>query len=127
MIVVDASALLALLHRESGWEVVAHAVAKDSATLSAVNYAEVVQKAAQHGFAAENVDSALEALGITVSPFGRLDARLAASFYRHRSNLSLGDRVCLALARSLSSPAFTADRAWQRWAEELGVDVRVIR
>jgi PIN domain nuclease of toxin-antitoxin system len=127
VIVVDASALLALLHRESGWEVVAHAVAKDSATLSAVNYAEVVQKAAQHGFAAENVDSALEALGITVSPFGRLDARLAASFYRHRSNLSLGDRVCLALARSLSSPAFTADRAWQRWAEELGVDVRVIR
>jgi PIN domain nuclease of toxin-antitoxin system len=100
---------------------------QDSATLSAVNYAEVVQKAAQHGFAAENVDSALEALGITVSPFGRLDARLAASFYRHRSNLSLGDRVCLALARSLSSPAFTADRAWQRWAEELGVDVRVIR
>jgi PIN domain nuclease of toxin-antitoxin system len=127
VIVVDASALLALLHRESGWEVVAHAVAKDSATLSAVNYAEVVQKAAQHGFAAENVDSALEALGITVSPFGRLDARLAASFHRHRSNLSLGDRVCLALARSLSSPAFTADRAWQRWAEELGVDVRVIR
>lgn len=53
MIVLDASALLALLHRESGWEVVAHAVAKDSATLSAVNYAEVVQKAAQHGFAAK--------------------------------------------------------------------------
>lgn len=127
MIVLDASALLALLHREVGWEVVARAAATDTATLSAVNYAEVVQKAAQHGLAAENVDAALEALDVTVSPFGRLDARLAASFYRHRSNLSLGDRVCLALARSLSSPAFTADRAWQRWAEELGVDVRVIR
>lgn len=127
MIVLDASALLALLHREAGWEVVAQAVAADSATISAVNYAEVIQKAAQHGLAAEDVDTALEALGITVGPFGRLDARLAASFYRHRSNLSLGDRVCLALARSLSSPAFTADRAWQRWAEELGVDVRVIR
>jgi len=70
---------------------------------------------------------ALEALDVTVSPFGRLDARLAASFYRHRSNLGLGDRVCLALSRSLSKPAFTADRAWQQWAEELGVDVRVIR
>ena len=127
MIVLDASALLALLHREAGWEVVAEAAAQDSATVSAVNYAEVIQKAAQHGLAAEDVDTALEALGITVGPFGRLDARLAASFYRHRSNLSLGDRVCLALARSLSSPAFTADRAWQRWAEQLGVDVRVIR
>ena len=127
MIVLDASALLALLHREAGWEVVAGAAATESATTSAVNYAELIQKAAQHGLAAEHVDAALEALGITVSSFGRLDARLAASFYRHRSNLSLGDRVCLALARSLSSPAFTADRAWQRWGEELGVDVRVIR
>jgi PIN domain nuclease of toxin-antitoxin system len=115
------------LHRESGWEVVAQAAAKESATVSAVNYAEVVQKATQHGLVAEDVDAALEALDVTVSPFGRLDARLAASFYRYRSNLSLGDRVCLALARSLSSPAFTADRAWQRWAEEFGVDVRVIR
>src|SRR3954453_4383119 len=111
MIVLDASALLALLHRENGWEVVARAAATDSATVSAVNYAEVVQKATQHGLAAENVDAALEALEVTVSPFGRLDARLAASF-RHRSGLSLGDRVCLALARSLSSPAFTADREW---------------
>ncbi|SDY23666.1 PIN domain nuclease, a component of toxin-antitoxin system (PIN domain) [Modestobacter sp. DSM 44400] len=127
MIVLDASALLALLHREAGWDVVARAAAADSATVSAVNYAEVVQKTAQHGLAAEDVDAALEAVGITVSPFGRLDARLAASFYRHRSGLSLGDRVCLALARSLSSPAFTADRVWQRWAEDLDVDVRVIR
>ena len=127
MIVLDASALLSLLHREAVWEVVAGACAAHSATLSAVNYAEVVQKAAQHGVGAEDVDAALEALGITVSSFGRLDARLAASFYRHRSGLSLGDRVCLALARSLSSPAFTADRDWQRWAEDLGVDVRVIR
>ena len=94
MIVLDASALLALLHRESGWEVVAQAAANDSATVSAVNYAEVVQKAAQHGLAAEDVDAALEALDVTVSPFGRLDARLAPSSYRHRSNLSLGDRVC---------------------------------
>jgi ribonuclease VapC len=127
VIVLDASALLALLHREAGWEVVAGATAADNATVSAVNYAEAVQKAVQHGLAAEDVDAALEALGITVSPSGRLDARLAASFYRHRSGLSMGDRVCLALARSLSSPAFTADRDWQRWAEELAVDVRVIR
>lgn len=62
MIVFDASALLALLHREAGWEVVAGAAATESATTSAVNYAEVVQKAAQHGLAAEHVDAALEAL-----------------------------------------------------------------
>jgi len=88
VIVLDASALLALLHPEAGWEVVAGAAATETATLSAVNYAEVVHKAAQHGLAAEDVDAALEALDVTVSPFGRLDARLAASFYRHCSSLS---------------------------------------
>lgn len=127
MIVLDASALLALLHREAGWQVVAREAANTDATVSAVNYAEVLQKAVMHSVSAEQVDSALEALGITVSPFGRLDARLAASFYRHGSGLSLADRVCLALARSLSSPAFTTDRLWQSWADDLGVEVQVIR
>jgi ribonuclease VapC len=46
---------------------------------------------------------------------------------RHRSGLSLADRVCLALARSLTSSAYTTDRLWQSWADDLGVTVRVIR
>jgi ribonuclease VapC len=127
LIVLDASALLALIKDEAGADVVARAAASDDATISAVNHAETLQKAARAGVAVEDVDVALEALGITVSPFGRLDARLTASFYRHRSQLSLADRVCLALARSLSSVALTADRAWEVWADELGVAVRVIR
>jgi ribonuclease VapC len=48
-------------------------------------------------------------------------------YYRHRSGLSLADRVCLALARSLASPAYTTDRLWQSWADDLGVDVQLIR
>jgi ribonuclease VapC len=126
VIVLDASALLALL--ASGGRLGGRGPSRGGgATISAVNYAEVVQKAAQHAIAPEYVDAAVEGLGLTVTPLGRLDARLAASFYRHRSGLSLGDRVCLALARSLSSPAFTADRSWERWADDLGVDVRIIR
>jgi ribonuclease VapC len=127
VIVLDASALLALIHHESGWQAIAHEAIYNDATISAVNYAEVLQKAARRGVAVDDVDGDFDALDIIVSPFGRLDARLAASFYRHRSGLSLADRVCLALARSLSSPAYTADRVWQIWAADLGVDVRVIR
>ena len=127
MIVLDASALLALLNREVGWDVVARVVSSSDATVSSVNYAEVVQKAAQHDVSAEDIDAGLDALGITGSPFSRLDARLAASFYRHRSGLSLADRACLALARGISSPAYTGDRVWSDWATDLGVDVRVIR
>jgi ribonuclease VapC len=127
VIVLDASALLALIHHERGWRVVAHEAINNDATISAVNYAEVLQKVARRGLPAEDVDGELDALTITVSPFGRLDARLAASFYRHHSGLSLADRVCLALARSLSSPAYTADHVWETWATDLGVAVRVIR
>jgi PIN domain nuclease of toxin-antitoxin system len=60
------------------------------------------------GIVAEKIDSQMDAFGITVSPFNRLAVRLAVSFYRHRSGLSLADRVCLAIARSVASPAYTA-------------------
>jgi len=127
VIVLDASALLALLNREPGWEVVARAAASEDMTVSAVNYSEVLQKSARIGIASEEIDQVLDELAITVTPFGRLDARLAASFYRHRSDLSLADRVCLALGRSLSSPTYTTDREWLNWADDLVVRVVVIR
>lgn len=125
MIILDASALPTLVNKEAGWDFVARQAVNQDATISAVNYAEVLP--GRLGVAAEDIDAQMDALGITVSPFSRLDARLAASFYRHRSGLSLADRVCLALARSVASPAYTADRLWSSWADELGVDVVVIR
>ena len=99
----------------------------EAATISAINYAEVLQKAVRLDIAVERVDAEMEVVGITVTPFGRLDARLAASFYRHRSGLSLADRVCLALARSLSSTAYTGDRTWEAWGSEFDVQLVVIR
>ena len=124
---LDASALLSLVNREPGWDVVARQAVNQDTTISAVNYAEVLQKASRLGVSAEDIDAQMDTIGVTVSPFSRLDARLAASFYRHRSELSLADRVCLALARSVTSPAYTADRLWANWADELGVQVVLIR
>jgi len=43
-----------------------------------------------------------------------------------RAGLSLGDRACLALARSLEVPALTMDRAWAALRLP-GVEVRVLR
>ena len=84
MLVLDACALLALIKDEPGADVVSRAAAHNDATISSVNYAEVLQKAASLGVTAEEVDAALEDLGITVTPFARLDARLTASFYSHQ-------------------------------------------
>lgn len=69
MIVLDASALLALMNKEPGWELVArHAVHQDT-TISSVTYAEVLQKAGRIGVAAGAVDAQIDILGVTVNPF----------------------------------------------------------
>ena len=41
--------------------------------------------------------------------------------------MSLADRVCLALGRSLSSPVYTTDRNWENWVDDFGGTVVVIR
>ena len=58
MIVLNASALLALIKDEAGADVVARAAGTDDATISAVNYAETLQKAARAGVVVEDVDVA---------------------------------------------------------------------
>ena len=57
MIVSDASALLTLLNQEQGWAVVARQVTHEDATISAINYAEVLQKAVRLDIAVERVDA----------------------------------------------------------------------
>lgn len=43
------------------------------------------------------------------------------------AGLSLGDRVCLALAATLGAPVVTADRGWDAVAGPAGVSIQVIR
>ena len=43
------------------------------------------------------------------------------------AGLSLGDRLCLALAQRNGNGALTADRMWLKVAEAVGVVVELIR
>ncbi len=49
---------------------------------------------------------------LKVEPVSQRDAETAAESWERGSGLSLGDRLCLALARRLDVPVLTADRAW---------------
>ena len=122
-VVLDASALLALLHEEPGADEVEALL--DGALMSAVNLSEVIQKAEQHGAHTEGLEDDLAALGIEFRSFDHATARLAAELWRERSGLSLGDRACLALARTEGATAVTADRRWTRTA--LPIEVRFVR
>jgi PIN domain nuclease of toxin-antitoxin system len=123
--VVDASALLALLHSEPGAEIVEEAL--EDAAISTVNWSEVCQRWIAHEVDVSNLRTDTEALGLEILPFTASDAEQAAELWsttRHLG-LSLGDRACLGLARRLGRPALTADRAWLD--ADFGVEVRMIR
>lgn len=98
--VLDASALLAYLHQEPGWDVV-HTVIGES-RIGAVNWCEVAQKTCQKGLDAGRVRSLLAEVGLIVVPFSQAHAELAASLWKptKQHGLSLADRACLALASS---------------------------
>ncbi len=126
-IVLDASALLALIHREPGQEMVADALVESA--ISAVNLAEVIGKLAERGVPQARAKAIALSFGVEVVP---LDADIAARAGQLRpdtrsAGLSLGDRCCLATAMALGLPALTAESAWEPLAEALGVEVRNIR
>ena len=121
--VLDASAVLALLHEEPGADEVEATL--DGALMSCVNLSEVLQKAEQHGADTEGLEYDLEALGVTFRPFAVPAARTTAAAWKAGSGLSLGDRACLALAAEVDGVAMTAEGRWAQVAES--VHVRVIR
>lgn len=125
MIVLDASAVLAQLYDEVGADRVQ--AAYETAAISAANWAEVIGKVVDRGLAPALVADMLTAAGITVLPVIASDAQLAGELrqYAWARSLSLGDRLCLALAMRLQATVLTADRAWAD--VELGINIELVR
>lgn len=123
--VLDASAMLALLHSEPGAEAVEDVL--DRAAISTVNWSEVCQHWFAHDVDVVDLRADIEALGVQIVPFTADDAEQAAALWSstRRLGLSLGDRACLGLARRLELPAVTADRAWLD--ADVGIEIRPIR
>ena len=122
--VLDASALLALLHAEDGSERVEYAL--PDSVIASVNLAEVFAALVDRGLSTFEVRDAIEGLALTVVPF---DETLAyeTSFISNGGDgesLSLGDRACLALAQQMNATAMTADHRWRDL--DLSVDVEVV-
>ena len=125
VVVLDASAALAVLNGEPGAETVeAHL---PGALISSVNAAEVASKLVDGGTEAEGAMVFIQRLGLKVIAFEEADITVTALLrgQTRSAGLSLGDRVCLALAQRFQVPAVTSDREWGR--VETGVEVRLIR
>jgi PIN domain nuclease of toxin-antitoxin system len=127
-ILLDTSALLAVLFEEPGAEAVEAVLASGAAPLmSSVNLAETASKVTRrHGMGADGVRQRVRSLGIGVLPFGEAEAvQAGALLSRYGGRLSLGDCACLATAQVRGVPVLTADRPWAGLA--VGVEVRLIR
>lgn len=111
MIVVDSSALIALVQGEPGAERVVSAMAEG--IVSAVVLAECLSKLAERGHDPEAVKVRFLRAGLRVEPFTPDDTTPVVALYElSKRGVSLADRFCLALAIGLELPVLTGDRAW---------------
>ncbi len=114
-IVLDASAILAVISGEPGAEKLTPALLA-RAVASTVNLAEVHTKLVRRGWPpAQAWEDATSPVREVVS-FDEEQARTAGDLVAQTRHLglSLGDRACLALAMRLNLPAYTAEKAWKK-------------
>ena len=125
-IVLDASAVLAILNSEAGAERLTPQVLSD-ATVSAVNLAEVQSKLVSRGLAPDDAWEAATSLVLETEPFTGEHARIAGDLVAQTRSLglSLGDRACLALGIALGAAVYTADQSWK--SLRLGIRIHHIR
>ena len=127
VVILDASATLALILKEPGAAMVVDAL-RVGASMSAVNVAEVAARLQMEGWSESETGMVFDELCIHIRPFDA-DTALLSGRYRISTQalgLGLGDRACLATACMTGFPALTADRAWIQLDLE-GVEVRCIR
>ncbi|MGH9327992.1 MAG: type II toxin-antitoxin system VapC family toxin [Terriglobia bacterium] len=125
-VVLDASAILAIIHQERGHEKLTPALLARSVA-SAVNLAEVHSKLVSRGWTSEEAWEDATSPVEEILPFTQDHARLAGDLTSRtrQLGLSLGDRACLALGLALNAPVYTSERLWKNL--RLDVPVHLLR
>ena len=128
-IVLDASAVLAMILNESGGERVYKLLdALDSGSdaevfISSVNWCEILTRMQRENLLLYGDDLSALLAGVELVPFGRTDAEVTAAYAHVSRALSLGDRACLALAKSKQATAWTTERLWSQCQVDVPVEL----
>ena len=125
-VVLDASAILALLQLEPGAEKLTDEIL-DDAVASTVNLAEVQTKLVKGGLSPDEAWEHTLSAVTAAEPYTGEQAMIAGSLITktEKYGLSLGDRSCLALAIALKAPVYTTEQIWKNL--KVGIPIHVIR
>jgi ribonuclease VapC len=123
--VLDASAVLAFLNQEKGSQIVENYIA--TSLISTVNFSEVIAVLISLGRSHQEASKVLDGIFSDIVPFDKEQAELAAELREPTKpfGLSLGDRACLALAKSKKLKVLTADTQWSKL--HINIDIQLIR
>jgi len=111
--ILDTSALIAILFDEADAETYANAIsAADSCRVSAATFVElaIVVEAQTNGRGSHAVDTLLRRANVVIEPVTEEQAHLAREAYaefgqgRHRAALNFGDCISYALAKATGEP-----------------------
>jgi PIN domain nuclease of toxin-antitoxin system len=124
--ILDASALIALLIQEKGYEKVVEIL--PHSMMSSVNVAEVAKFLKERNkLDDQQLQNAIYSLVDKIYPFDAKLAFLSASIIEKTKPfvLSLGDRACIALGLSTGYHIYTADKVWAKL--DLDCTINLIR
>ena len=125
-VILDASALLALLKNEPGADKVEPLLGQ--IVMSSINVSETASILLESEMNSQEVQECLLPLISEIVSFDAEQAFLAAELRKHTKNqgLSLGDRACISLGMKMNLPVYTADRVWQN-LQLNNLEIKLIR
>jgi len=137
--ILDASAIVALVRRERGWEVIRQIITAGTGATTPTGLGEALITCSRRGYRGTRSELAddLRELGLVVVPLIEEDGEeiayllersdaLAVKGGISRGSLSLGDAACLAVAHRMDVVAVVSDGTWEI-LEVPGLKVRPFR
>ena len=123
-VLFDTSALLALIHKEPGYERLEGLLA--SSCISAVNFSEVIIALTKIGVPQNEIQEVVSVIP-EILPFTQDIGLIAGNLFQttQELGLSLGNSACIATAMQNNMIVYTTDKAWAKLNIE-SLDIVVI-
>jgi len=125
-VILDASALLALIQEEKGAEIIKPLL--KFSVMSAINIAETLSVLQRTNISPQEGLALVSDIINTAIPFDMEQAQVVAELQPlvQAKGLSLADRACISLGIKLQLPIYTADKIWNELQLE-NVIIKLIR